>query len=85
MPSWRGVELSTGTVYRYFCPYFDAILAFVGNHRKRLSNYDDDIDDDGDDNGNNNILLLYIYVSSSCQLALLAYPDWGFSVLFPQL
>ena len=26
-----------------------------------------------------------IYVSSSCQLALFGYPDWGFSVLFPQL
>ena len=31
------------------------------------------------------IFLLYVYVSSSCQLALLGYPDWGFSVLFPQL
>jgi hypothetical protein len=28
---------------------------------------------------------LYVYVSSSCQLALFGYPDWGFSVLFPQL
>jgi hypothetical protein len=28
---------------------------------------------------------LYIYVSSSCQLALFAYPDCGFSVLFPQI
>jgi hypothetical protein len=28
---------------------------------------------------------LYVYVSSSCQLALFCYPDWGFSVLFPQL
>jgi hypothetical protein len=28
---------------------------------------------------------LYVHVSSSCQLALFGYPDWGFSVLFPQL
>ena len=31
------------------------------------------------------VFLLYIYVSSSCQVALFGYPDWGFSVLFPQL
>ena len=31
------------------------------------------------------VFLLYIYVSSSCQLAFFAYPDWEFSVLFPQL
>jgi len=31
------------------------------------------------------VFLLYVYVSSSCQLALFGYPDWGFSVLFPQL
>jgi hypothetical protein len=30
-------------------------------------------------------ILIYFYVSSSCQLALFGYPDWGFSVLFPQL
>jgi hypothetical protein len=35
--------------------------------------------------GNPFMYLLYVYVSSSCQLALFAYPDWGFSVLFPQL
>jgi hypothetical protein len=29
-------------------------------------------------------VLIVFYVSSSCQLALFAYPDWGFSVLFPQ-
>jgi hypothetical protein len=28
---------------------------------------------------------MHVYVSSSCQLALFGYPDWGFSVLFPQL
>jgi hypothetical protein len=27
----------------------------------------------------------YLYVSSACQLALFGFPDWGFSVLFPQL
>jgi len=26
-----------------------------------------------------------VYSFSSCQLALFGYPDWGFSVLFPQL
>ena len=31
------------------------------------------------------VFLLYVYVSSSCQLALFGYPDWGLSVLFPQL
>jgi hypothetical protein len=31
------------------------------------------------------VFLLYVYVSSSCQLALFGYPDWEFSVLFPQL
>ena len=30
-------------------------------------------------------VLLYVYVSSPCQLALSGYPDWGFPVLFPQL
>jgi hypothetical protein len=29
--------------------------------------------------------LLYVYVSSSCQLALFGYPDWGFPMFFPQL
>ena len=29
--------------------------------------------------------LLYVYVSSSCQLALFGYSDWSFSVLFPQV
>jgi len=29
------------------------------------------------------VFLLYVYVSSSCQLTLFFYPDWGFSVLFP--
>jgi hypothetical protein len=28
---------------------------------------------------------LYVYVSSLCQLALFGYPDWGLSLLFPQL
>jgi hypothetical protein len=28
---------------------------------------------------------LFVYVSSSCQLTLFGYPDWGISVLFPQL
>ena len=28
------------------------------------------------------VFLLYVYVSSSCQLALFGYPDWGFPVLF---
>ena len=31
------------------------------------------------------VFLLYVYVSSSCQLTLFSYPDWGFFVLFPQL
>ena len=31
------------------------------------------------------VVLLYVYVPSSCQLALFGYPDRGFSVLFPQL
>jgi hypothetical protein len=31
------------------------------------------------------VFLMYDYVSSSCQLAFLGYPDGGFSVLFPQL
>ena len=31
------------------------------------------------------VFLLYVYASSSCQLALFGYPDWNFSVLFPQL
>jgi hypothetical protein len=31
------------------------------------------------------VFLLYVYVSSSCQLALFGFPDWGFSVGFPQL
>ena len=31
------------------------------------------------------VFLLYVYVSSSCQLSLFGYPDWGLSVLFPQL
>ena len=37
-------------------------------------------------------MYLYFYMFSvlyilflSCQLALFVYPDWGFSVLFPQL
>jgi len=71
MSSWRGDELSAGTIFRYFCPYFDAILAFVGDDRKRHNNCDDDIDDDEDDdddnnNNNNNIFLLYIFSFSPC-------------------
>ena len=31
------------------------------------------------------VFLLYDYSLSSCQLPLFVYPDWGFSVLFPQL
>jgi hypothetical protein len=31
------------------------------------------------------VFLLYDYVPSSCQLALLGYTDRGFSVFFPQL
>jgi len=31
------------------------------------------------------VFLLYVYVSSTCQLALFRYPDWCFSVLFPWL
>ena len=31
------------------------------------------------------VLLLYVYVSLLCQLALFGYPDGGFSVLFHQL
>ena len=31
------------------------------------------------------VFLLYVYVSSSFQLAFFYYPDRGFSVLFPQL
>jgi hypothetical protein len=33
------------------------------------------------------IIVMYVLfcISSLCQLALFGYPDWGFSVLFPQL